>query len=520
MLKFLDNLFDAFERSGEQLFYVGGFVREFQDATWHDDLVACNIRYEQENGVPEGKEPMQPSNERAEVLSKATADEMDVDLATSALPEKTMQILQDMGLKPIPIGIEFGTVQVMVPVPYVTIGGRPFCEVFSGHWKTKIEITTFRSSESYKKGSRKPAVVFGKTIEEDLARRDFTINAMAMKRDGTLVDPFGGMADLIQGIFGTPIEPEISFSDDPLRMLRACRFHAKSCGIDGPTARAMEKLAEKIKEISAERVFEEVSKILMTPTPSRGLQLMADTGLLRQVFPEQQSVVDFKQNQGKWHSKLVWGHTLQVVDSSPEILAVRWAALFHDVAKPQTYSETETGVHFFGHDHEGAKVWNIVADRLKVSSDFKERVFFLVDQHLAPAFLASQGPEHVTDKALRRFARECGDRLDDLFHLSLADITSHKPETVAEKKANCLAVRERIVKLLAAEDVRKLKLPSGTGTVVAEGLGFKIPVRGKDGERLGEIMRTLTQKLVDGEITLESDFVAVAKELYHGQKEA
>ncbi len=505
MLKFLDNLFDAFEGAGEQLFYVGGFVREFQDAKWKDELVASNIRYEAEFGAPEGREPLTQSNGCAEVLIDAAADEMDVDLATSALPEKTIQILKGMGLTPIPIGLEFGTIQVMVPVPQANIGGTPFSEIFGGDWKTKIEITTFRSAESYLKGSRKPAVVFGKTIEEDLARRDFTINAMAMKRDGTLIDPFGGCSDLVQGIFGTPIDPDISFSDDPLRMLRACRFHAKRGGIDGPTWNAMEKLAEKIKEISAERVFEEMSKILMTPKPSRGLQLLADTGLLRHAFPELQTVLEFKQNQGQWHSKLVWDHTLQVVDSTPEILEVRWAALYHDVAKPQTYSETETGVHFYGHDCKGAAVWSKVADRLKVSAEFKNAVFFLVDQHLAPALLAQDGPDHVSDKALRRFAHKCGALLDNLFHLSLADITSHKPETVAAKKANCLAVRDRIAALMAQEDVTKLKLPKGTGMVVAQGLGIK------PGPRLGKIMEVLQEKLIDGEITVDSDFVAVAR---------
>jgi len=461
-----DELFKAFEAEGEELFFVGGFVRDKLVHDIHIDI---------------GGDPTVPFEFN------------DVDFATSAHPDKTIKILRKHKLRAIPIGIEFGTVATKVD-------------------GMKVEITTFRCNESYTKGSRKPAVVFGKTIEGDLARRDFTINAIAMKQDGTLIDPFGGYGDIIQGLFGTPIEPEVSFSDDPLRMLRACRFQARGYNIDGPTGLAMEKLAHKIHDISRERVFEETSKLLMSKDPSKGLTLMVGTGLMRELFPEIQTAVEFKQDQGEWHSKAVWPHTLQVVRESPQILEVRWAALVHDIAKPQTYTETETGVHFYEHDWKGALMWDGIARRLRVSNDFKRDVHTLVFEHLQPSLLA-RSVDAPTDKALRRLVRRLGTRemLDNLFHLSAADITSSKPERVAEGRARTARLKERIDALLDAEDVTTLKLPKGTGHLLMDDLGLRT-------HRLGMVMKILTQKLIDGDITLESDFVAEAAKILEKEK--
>lgn len=456
MLSFFDNLFDVFEAANEELFYVGGFVRDFLafDKVLVEDL---------KNG------------------------KLDVDFATSAKPERTIQILKNAGLVPIPIGIEFGTIQVLID-------------------GVKIEITTFRSSESYKKGSRKPAVVFGKSIQEDLARRDFTVNAIAMKRDGTLVDPFNGRDQLTVRALSTPIDPDISFSDDPLRMMRACRFQSRGFKLNERAFAAMQTLAEKIKEVSSERVFEEMSKILMSPKPAEGLKLMAQSGLLSHAFPELQKVVDFKQNQGKWHSKLVWDHTLQVVENTPLRLALRWSALYHDVAKPETYTETSTGVHFFQHDWKGALAWDKAADRLKVSAEFKNHVHLLVYEHLQPALLSAEGADHPSDTALRRLAHRLGDKLDDLFDLSLADITSHRANLVVKKKENCNLLRQRIKKILEQDNIPKLKLPTGLGNTLMNELNLK-------GRQLGVVMDALLDKLIDGELTLQSDFVSAARNI-------
>lgn len=482
-MKMFQELFQAFESQGESLFVVGGFVRDLLNARLDDDLYDSAMRMEPLKYPPRFVLTEEHFWDRVE------SGEIDVDFATSALPEKTIEILKSKGFKVIPIGIEFGTIQTF--------------------WKDKkIEITTFRCDESYKKGSRKPSVKFGKTIEEDLGRRDFTMNAMAMDKDGKLIDPFGGHADLIQGLIATPKEPEISFMDDPLRMMRAFRFHARGLGSpDVFVGQTIERLKKEIHMVSAERIFDEMSKILMAKDPGLTLDHMARSGLLGEIFPELQIVIDFQQNQGKWHSKKVWPHTIGVVQQSPQILEVRWAALFHDVAKPQTYTETDTGVHFYQHDWKGAIMWDQIAHRLRVSKEFRDHVHTLIYEHLQPSLLSSEGVNHTSNKALRRLMVRVGDKLDNLFHLSLADITSHKPEIVAEKRANCMALWERCKKLATEEQVTKIKLPTGTGLVVAEALGLK------PGKELGEVMRKLNEMLIDGDITVDSDLVQVAKDI-------
>lgn len=452
-------LFTAFESAGEELFFVGGFVR---------DKLRHNM---QSNPLDALVDDFVPN---------------DVDFATSSGPKKTIKILKDHGFKAIPIGMEFGTIQTFVG-------------------NMKVEITTFRCDESYTKGSRKPAVKFGRTIKDDLARRDLTINAIAMRQDGSIIDPFKGCEDLKEGVLVTPIHPAMSFSDDPLRMLRVCRFQAKGFGkVTWEVSRIMRELAHKIKEISSERVFEEMSKLLMLEDPTAGLRLMSVTGLMENLFPEIQTMINFKNDQGPWHSKAVWPHTLGVIRQSPRILEVRWAALFHDVAKPQTYVETGTGVHFYQHDWKGSLMWESVARRLKVGNAFKKHVSVLIYEHLQPSLLAESN--EVTTKALRRLVKRTGDKLENLFHLSLADITSHNPERVRVKREACLALKERIDKLIEREDIVKLKLPKGTGMVMAKALGIK------PGPQLGEIMKKLNKKLIDGEINLSDDFVKIAKE--------
>ena len=320
-----DELFDAFESAGFELFLVGGWVRDY--------LL----------GV----------------------ESQDVDFATSARPEQIIEVLHKNNLKSILIGLEFGTIQTILN-------------------DQKVEITTYRCKESYKKGDRKPSVQFGHSIEEDLARRDFKVNAIAMDRNGNLIDPFLGKRSLRTKTLITPIDPEISFTDDPLRMLRACRFSCRGFGIGGETYCAMKKLAEHINFVSKERIFEEVSKILMSDKPSQGLMFMAVSDLLKHVFPELQEMYEFKKDPGKFHYKNVWEHTLQVVDSVPKKLELKWSALYHDVGKPQTYEETESGIHFYQHHQVGADIWDEVADRLKVSNKFREHVRVLVYEHLVP----------------------------------------------------------------------------------------------------------------------------------------
>lgn len=477
-------LFSAFEEQGESLYMVGGVVRDLSLARIDDDLYFCNKKLD----------PTLPNRFalREEYFwEDVRSGKIDVDFATSALPDKIIQILKSKSLPVIPIGIAFGTVQTYVD-------------------NKKVEITTFRCEESYKKGDRKPSVIFGKTLEEDLARRDFTINAMAMDKDGKIIDPFEGLSALVLGLLHTPQDnPEISFSDDPLRMLRAFRFEGRGYGLLGRSEfEAIEKLKKEINTVSSERIFEEMSKILMSPRAEVALEHMAESGLLGVIFPELQVVIDFKQNQGKWHSKQVWPHTLQVVKNAPQILEVKWAALFHDVAKPQTYTEGPEGVHFYQHDWKGALMWDQVADRLRTSNEFKRHVSTLIYEHLQPSLLSTDGVDHASDKALRRMIVRLGDKLDNLFHLSVADITSHKPSVVAQKKANCLALQDRCKKLNEEQLVTKIKLPTGTGNVIGEALNIK------PGKELGQVMKKLEQMLIDGELTLESNFAEEAKRIF------
>ena len=483
-MKIINKIFDIFKNQNKEIYLVGGAVRDLLCARDDDELYFCN-----QKSRPGSTKPRFALSEEY-FWDNIESGKIDLDFATSALPEEIMTILKNNNLKVILIGVDFGTIGTIIN-------------------NSKIEITTFRCDESYKKGSRKPFVKFGKTIEEDLKRRDFSCNACAIDTNWNIIDPFEGRDALTQGLLLTPQEnSEISFLDDPLRMLRAYRFEARGYGQLGwHEGKAVEKLKKEINMVSAERIFDEMSKILMTNNPSKALDHMACSGLLGEIFPELQKVIDFKQNQGKWHSKLVWPHTLQVVQQSAPILEVRWAALFHDVAKPQTYTETESGVHFYQHDWKGALVWDQVAARLRVGNEFRDHVHVLIYEHLQPGLLSVDGPNNVTDKALRRLMVRLGDKLENLFHLSVADISSHKPIIVEEKKANCLALLERCKKLNEECNVTKLKLPSGLGIILMKELSLE------PGKKLGNIMKQLTQKLVDGEITLSDDFVKIAKEL-------
>lgn len=404
----------------------------------------------------------------------------DVDFATSASPDQTSEILANAGFKVIPIGIEFGTIQTEV----------------AGE---KVEITTFRCKESYTKGSRKPAVVFGKTIQEDLARRDFTFNAIAYRvGPGSIVDPFGGASDLAAGVIRTPGDPTVAFTDDPLRMLRAARFVARGLGdIHETTLKAMIDHRKLVHDLSAERVFEEMTKLLVSANPVKGLEVLEVTGLLGELFPELQTVVDFREDPGRWHRLPVWEHTLEVVAGVSPVSEVRWAALFHDVAKPMCWSVTDTGTHFYEHDHVGAKVWEIVAGRLKTSRKFRETVSQLIWEH--QNLRNQMGP-----KGVRRLIHRLGDNLDLLFDLAQSDIRAHVEHIVEPKLKELAALHARVRKVWAGPAPVTNRLPKGTGNLLQTKLGLK-------GPDLGVVMKRLQKMMVEGTITAESDLVKVAK---------
>lgn len=475
MIDKVEKIFDIFEAEKEEVYLVGGFVRDLLTARLSDDLLVKSWN--------EGRGPIRFCFQEEFFWDQVELGRKDIDFATSAKPEKIIEILDKANIKSVPIGVEFGTVQALLG-------------------DVKIEITTFRSEESYAKGSRKPAVVFGKNIEEDLARRDFTVNAMAMSRHGKVIDPFGGFADLVTGVLEAPLEPEASFNDDPLRMVRLCRFSAREdLGPGWLAAKAVEQMKARIHEVSSERIFEEMTKLLLSPHPDKGLDAFSRLGLLKEIFPELEKVRNFKTN-GK--SKNLWRHTLQVVTQTPPEPALRWAALFHDVGKPETVKEKGGKVSFHNHEFVGSEVWKLAANRLKTSKKFKVRVAKIIAESGNYNDLAGS---NVTDKAIRRFVHRIGmESVRDLTQFCMSDITTLNVDKKNRLQKEIFRLKRRIDGLVERDKIDNISLPTGTGNVLIRELGLK-------GPELGSVMNTLTQKLVDGDISFDSDFVELAKEI-------
>jgi len=309
-----------------------------------------------------------------------------------------------------------------------------------------VEITTYRS-DRYDPASRKPEVTFGDTLEGDLLRRDFTINAMA--RDpltGDVIDPYGGRADLERGLIrAVGDDPERRFDEDPLRMLRAARFAAQfGFHIEPDTAAAITRQAPTLAKISRERIRDEFTKLLVTLDPMLGLRLLVDLGLMSSIVPEVLELRGVSQAPGG-HSKDVYVHVLRVVARTPPRPATRWAGLLHDIAKPRTRSVEEGQVHFFGHEDVGAAMARDILRRLKFDRPFIDHVTRLVKLHMrANAYLPDW-----THGAVRRLMLDAGDALPDLLDLSRADITSYRQDKVAraaarvdELEARCRWLRE------------------------------------------------------------------------------
>ena len=330
--------------------------------------------------------------------------------------------------------------------------------------------------ESYQHDSRNPIVEDG-TLEEDQNRRDFTINAMAVclneKRYGELLDPFDGIGDLEQCVIRTPLDPDITFSDDPLRMMRAIRF-ATQLGffLDGETFDAIVRNRERIHIITRERIAEELNKIMLSRRPSEGWILLDKTGLLPLIFPELAALKGVEVKDGKGH-KDVFYHTLKVLDNVAELqrandqmvngkmvngLWLRWAALLHDIGKPKSKAwDPHAGWTFRNHNYIGAKMVPKIFARLKLPLNEKmEYVKKMVDLHMRPINLIE---DTVTDSAVRRLLFEAGDDIDDLMLLCDADITSRNEEKKARFHRNYQLVREKMVELEERDRIRNFQPP-------------------------------------------------------------
>jgi len=406
---------------------------------------------------------------RDRLLGKETND---LDFATNLLPEETEKLLQKAGYKTHDIGKAFGTISFMLE-------------------DQKVEITTFRKNEKYTRDNRRPVVEWGKDIKDDLIRRDFTINAMAIDREGKVVDLFDGQYHLKAGLIETPMDAEEIFSDDPLRILRAVRFRSRfgftySAGVK----KALASQAYRLLFLPKERILDELNKILLGDYVEEALQDMLEYKILNYIIPEL-TVMSTTDQLSKYHTKNVWVHTLGVVANAPKDLALKYAALFHDIGK--SYTKTvDDGVHFYHHELVSTLMVNSILFRLGLPRKLAEEVTYLVQNHMRPNLYEP----NWSDSAVRRFLLDSGDHLDKLLKLSRADITSHNPAKVALH----LADLEDLIKRIEEQKNYKVspKCPLDGKTIMDH---FKL----SQGKEVGRLKEILMEALVAGEFGYDLD---------------
>jgi poly(A) polymerase len=403
----------------------------------------------------------------------------DLDFTTDARPDEILRIVTPISSAHWDIGRDFGT-----------IGARVLRE--------QVEITTYRA-DSYDGVTRKPTVEFGDTIEGDLVRRDFTVNSMALRVPGrTLIDPTGGVEDLVRGLLRTPSDPMVSFGDDPLRMLRAARFASQlGFDVDPDTLAAIAELRGTIQIVSPERIQGEIARLLQTADPVRGIRILVDTGLMAEFLPEVPALrLEIDEHH---HHKDVYEHSLTVLrqaielegqrhpDAGPDV-PLRLAALLHDIGKPATRRlEPGGGVSFHHHDAKGARMARRRLKELRFDSATIDSVAQLIDQHLR-FFGYAEGT--WTDSAVRRYVRDAGPELERLHILTRADVTTRNKRKAARLAGAYDDIERRIVELAAQEELDAIR-PELDGNQIQEILGIK------PGREVGEAYRFLLDLRLD-----------------------
>ena len=382
--------------------------------------------------------------------------------------------------------------------------GTAQVKYFDRKAKEEIEVEFVGARrESYQRDSRKPIVEDG-TLEDDQNRRDFTINAMAIclnaGRFGELVDPFDGLYDLEDGIMSTPLDPDITFSDDPLRMLRCVRFATQlNFNIEPETFDALERNAERIKIISGERIKDELNKIIMSKHPSRGFVDLHRCGLLQLIMPELAALDIVETKNGRAHKNNFY-HTLEVLENvcqHSDNLWLRWAALMHDIGKPKSKRwEPSAGWTFHNHNYLGSRMVPEIFRRLKLPLDHNMKyVQKLVDLHMRPIVIAD---EVVTDSAVRRLLSDAGDDIDDLMTLCEADITSKNEGRKKRFLENFRMVREKLADL-QVKDYKRLLQPVINGDEIMQMFNLQ------PSAIVGELKRVLKNAVLDGEVENERE---------------